>query len=98
MNFVAFAYTNSGGTIPTIIDQTYTKGVPVASNGMFRIADIQSSVGTYHCAVWADMNGDGKVDAGDWFGVATGTGTGSAPCTFVTGIVAHPVSAGFTLP
>ena len=98
VNFVAFAYTNSGGTIPTIIDQTYTKGVPVASNGMFRIADIQSSVGTYHCAVWADMNGDGKVDAGDWFGVATGTGTGSAPCTFVTGIVAHPVSAGFTLP
>jgi subtilisin family serine protease len=98
VNFVAFAYTNSGGTVPTIIDQTYTKGVPVASNGTFRIADILFSAGPYHCAVWADTNGDGKVDAGDWFGVATGTGTGSTPCTFVTGIVAHPVSAGFTLP
>ena len=98
VNFVAFAYTNSGGTVPTIVNVTYTKGVPVASNGTFRIADIQSTTGTYHCAVWADTNGDGKVDAGDWFGVATGTGTGSAPCTSVTGIVAHPVSAGFTLP
>ena len=98
IDFVAFAYTNSGGVFPTIIDQTYPKGVPVASNGTFRIADILSTAGTYHCAVWADMNGDGRVDTGDWFGVATGTGSGSTPCTGVTGIVAHPVTAGFTLP
>jgi hypothetical protein len=98
MNFVAMAYTNSGGTTPAIIDQTYPKGTPVASNGTFRIADILSSAGTYHCAVWADLNGDGKVDVGDWFGVATGTGNGSSPCTGATNIVAHPVGAGFTLP
>jgi len=98
VNFVAFAYTNSGGVFPTIIDETYPNGVPVASDGTFRIADILSTAGTYHCAVWADMNGNGKVDAGDWFGVATGTGSGSTPCTGVTGIVAHPVGAGFTLP
>jgi subtilisin family serine protease len=96
LNFVAFAYTNSGGTRPTIINQTYTKGVTVSSAGNFRIADILAAAGTYHCAVWYDANGDGVVDPGDWFGVAAGTGSGSIPCTGT--IVAHPVSAGFTLP
>jgi subtilisin family serine protease len=98
LNFVAFAYTNSGGTRPTIIDLTYPKGVPLNSDGTFRLGDISASAGTYHCAVWYDANGDGVVDAGDWFGVATGTGTGSTPCSGATNIVAHPVSAGFTLP
>jgi subtilisin family serine protease len=98
MDFVAIAYTNSGGTTPAIADVTFPKGVPVASNGTFRIADVLSSTGTYHCAVWADVNGDGIVDAGDWFGVATGTGSGSAPCSGATNIVAHPVAGGFTLP
>lgn len=100
-NFVAFAYTNSGATnaAPTIIDQTYGKGIPVPHAGTFRIADVLSNAPAYKCAVWADLNGDGKVDAGDWFGVATGSGSGSAPCSGATGIVAHPVtSASFALP
>ena len=67
--------------------------------GTFRIADVLSNAPAYKCAVWADLNGDGKVDAGDWFGVATGSGSGSAPCSGATGIVAHPVtSASFALP
>jgi len=100
LNFVAIAYSNIGNVSnrPTLIDQTYTMGVPVATNGTFRIADILASAGTYRCAVWYDANGDGVVDAGDWFGVAAGTGTGSTPCTGASGIVAHPVGAGFTLP
>jgi subtilisin family serine protease len=102
LNFVAIAYTNFGAltpVAPAIINVTYPKGVPVTSNGLFRIADINSSPAvTYHCAVWADLNGDGKVDAGDWFGVATGSGTGSSPCTGATSITAHPVGANFILP
>ena len=100
-NFVAIAYTNSGAVnaAPAIIDQTYIHGVPIAHDGTFRIADVLSTAGTYKCAVWADLNGDGRVDAGDWFGVATGSGTGSTPCTGVTGIVAHPVTTNsFMLP
>lgn len=100
-NFVAFAYTNSGAknAAPTIIDQTYAQGIPVPHSGAFRIADVLSNAPAYKCAVWADLNGDGKVDAGDWFGVATGSGSGSSPCSGATGIVAHPVTAAsFALP
>jgi subtilisin family serine protease len=97
INFVAIVYNNPGGTRPTIVNQTYPKGVPVASNGTFRLGDIPSGFGTVRCAVWADVNGDGIVDAGDWFGSA-GTSTGFAPCTAASAIVAHPVGAGFTLP
>jgi hypothetical protein len=99
INFVAIAYTNSGAVnaAPAIINQTYPKGVPVTTAGTFRIADVLS--GTYKCAVWADTNGNGKVDAGDWFVAATGSGTGATPCTGVAGLIAHPVtSASFALP
>ncbi len=100
-NFVAFAYTNSGATnaAPAIVDQTYTKGFPVGHDGTFRLADILPAAGAYKCAVWADLNGDGRVDSGDWFGVAAGAGSGSSPCSGATGIVAHPVTTnGFQLP
>jgi subtilisin family serine protease len=100
-NFVAFAYTNSGAinAAPAIIDQTYTKGYAIGHAGTFRLADILPSAATYKCAVWADLNGDGKVDSGDWFGVATGSGTGSTPCSGATGIVAHPITTNsFQLP
>jgi subtilisin family serine protease len=97
-NFVAFAYTNSGGTVPAIVDVTYPHGVPVNADGTFRLADIPTNSGTYHCAVWYDANGDGIVDKGDWFAAATVTGSGSSPCAAVTGLVVHPVQAGFTLP
>jgi subtilisin family serine protease len=101
VNFVAFAYTNSGAVnaSPTIVDQTYPNGIPVPSNGTFRIADVLPTVTSYKCAVWADLNGDGKVDNGDWFGVAAGSGTGTSPCTGALSITAHPVTTNsFALP
>ena len=97
-NFVAFAYTNSGGTVPHIIDTTYTKGVAVSSAGAFRIPDIPANSGPYKIGVWADTNGDGIVDAGDSFG-ASATCPANASCTtLATGITVHPVTAGFVLP
>jgi len=98
-NFVAFAYTNSGGTTPTIIDETYTKGVPVSSSGTFRLPDINPTAGAYKVAVWADVNGDGIVDAGDYFGVGSASCQPTTPCTTsATGITVAPVGSGFTLP
>ena len=98
-NFVAFGYTNSGGTRPTIVDTTFTGGVPLNSDGTFRLPDINPSVGTYQVAVWADTNGDGIVDAGDYFGVGSTACQATSPCTAsATGITVGPVSSGFTLP
>jgi hypothetical protein len=97
INFVAFAYDNSGQTIPHIIDQTFTSGVPVASDGTFRIADVLSTVTSYRIAVWADLNGDGIVDAGDYFGVS-GVCSATSQCTSAQGISAVPVPVAFTLP
>ncbi|MDQ2857788.1 MAG: S8 family serine peptidase [Candidatus Eremiobacteraeota bacterium] len=96
INFVAFAYTPNGTSVPAIIDVTYPKGVPVARGGTFRVADILPTASGYKIGVWADVNGDGIVDAGDYFGTS-GVCTASAPCASATGIVAHPVSSGFTL-
>ena len=98
-NFVAFGYTNSGGTTPTIIDVTYPNGVPVNADGTFRLPDINSSSTSYKIGVWADVNGDGMIDAGDYFGVASGTCSVDTPCTTnATGITVAPVASGFTLP
>jgi len=96
INFVAFAYTPNGTSVPAIIDVSYPKGVPVARGGTFRVADILPNATGYKIGVWADVNGDGQVDAGDFFG-ASGVCNASTPCASAAGIVAHPVSSGFTL-
>jgi hypothetical protein len=97
-NFVAIAYVPSGTNKPNIVDVTYIKGVPVASNGTFRIADIPTSAGSYKIGVWYDANGDGLVDQGDWFGSTASTCSSSASCTSAaTGLTMHPVAAGFAL-
>jgi hypothetical protein len=99
VQFVAFAYDNTGGTTPHILDETYPKGVPVSSTGTFRIADIPgAAAGTYKIAVWADLNGDGVVDAGDYFGVVSATCAATGPCAHANAISAGLVPAGYTLP
>jgi subtilisin family serine protease len=97
-NFVAIAYTNSGGTKPTIANVTYPQGVPVPASGIFRIADVLPALGNYKIGVWNDANGNGIVDAGDWFG-ASGQCTSTTSCTAnATGISVNKVTTGFTLP
>lgn len=99
--FVAFAYTNSGqvNVKPAIANVFYTNGVPVGTNGTFRIADILPSTGTYRIGVWFDANGNGKVDAGDQFGASTLTCSGQAPqCKPGTITVTVVPSGNFTLP
>jgi subtilisin family serine protease len=93
-NFVAFAYVPSGSTTPTIIDADYPTGVPVASDGTFRIVDLPANAPAYKIGVWYDANGDGVVDAGDYFG-RSGTCHVSAPCASAAGIAAAAVTAGF---
>jgi len=94
-NFVAFAYLPNSSNVPNILDVTYQNGVPVASNGTFRVADIPASASGYKIGVWYDANGDGKIDAGDYFGSSATTCSASAPCASAASIVVHPVSAGF---
>lgn len=98
--FVAFAYSNSGAmnAAPTIVDANFTAGVPVAANGTFRIADIPASAPSYRIAVWFDANGDGKVDAGDYF-AASGPCSPSATCASASGLVPTLIPASpFPLP
>jgi serine protease len=99
--FVAFAYTNSGAVnaAPAIANVYYLRGVPVAANGTFRIADIDPSKTTsFRIGVWLDANGDGKVDAGDQFGAAVVTCTATTACHPGT-ITVNPISsANFSLP
>ena len=98
-NFVAFGYTNSGGTVPNIADSTFITGVPVNLDGTFRLPDINPALGTYHIAVWDDVNGNGIVDAGDYFGSASAACQATSPCTAsATGIAVGLVTSGFTLP
>jgi hypothetical protein len=94
-NFVAFAYVPNGTNRLRIVDTTYPSGIPVASGGSFRIADVPASVNAYEIGVWYDANGDGIVDAGDYFG-SSALCTTTAPCPGVAaGIVATPVTTGF---
>ena len=97
--FVAFAYTNVGqnATRPTIADLTYPGGVPVASDGTFRVADQPGTIGAYRIAVWYDANGNGIVDAGDYFGF-TALCAANGPCAGAGAIAVLPVKAGFVLP
>ena len=82
LQFVAFAYTNSGATLPVapaIVDTTYPKGIPVNQDGTFRIADVNpaslaTGVTTYKVGIWVSLAGDGKVHPGDYF-------TASAACS-----------------
>ena len=96
--FIAFAYRNSGGTQPQIIDVTYPTGVHVTSDGTFRIADIPAGAAPYKIAVWADTNGNGVIDAGDSFGVVATNCAQSGPCSGATAVVAKRVASGFVLP
>lgn len=96
--FVAFAYRNSGGTQPQIIDMNFPTGVRVNTDGTFRIADIPAGAAPYKIAVWADANGNGSIDAGDSFGVVAANCAASGPCSGANAINAKRVAAGFTLP
>ncbi len=94
---VAFAYDNSGGTIPHILDVNYPSGVPVDTSGNFRLGDVPVTATVYHVGVWYDANGNGIVDAGDQFGNAASTCSAAQKCT-IGSITMHAVTAGFKLP
>jgi hypothetical protein len=94
---IAFAYTKSNTNQVGIVDATFPAGVPVASNGSFRIADVPAATGTYGVAVWYDANGDGVIDAGDQIGVAATKCSSAAACAIGT-ITMHAVTAGYYLP
>jgi hypothetical protein len=94
---VAFAYSNSGGNKPTILDVNYPGGVPVDSSGNFRIGDVPASAGTYRVGVWYDANANGIIDAGDQFGSAGTSCNAVQKCTIGT-VTMTTVTAGFTLP
>ena len=96
--FVAFAYTNSGGTSPMVVDLDYPHGVPVTSVGTFRVADVPPSVGNFRIAVWYDSNGDGTIDAGDLFGSVQATCSSQANVCGSPQISVARVGSGFTLP
>ena len=96
--FVAFAYTNSGGISPTIANLDYPRGVPVTSNGNFRIADVPPSIGNFKIGVWYDSNGDGAIDAGDLFGSVQTTCSSQANVCGSPRINVARVGSNFTLP
>jgi len=97
--FVAFAYTNSGGISPAVVDLDYPNGVPVSADGSFRIADVPPQpVSNFKIGIWYDSNGDGVIDAGDLFGSVQTT------CSSQTNLCVNPrinvarVGSNFTLP
>lgn len=82
---IAFAYSNSGSNKPVILDYDYPVGVPVASDGTFRIADVRPADATnFKVAVWLDVNGDGFIDQGDYFGAAASSCNVTSGCTLGT--------------
>ncbi len=96
--FVAFAYTNSGGAAPTVVNLDYPRGVPVTSNGLFRVADVPPSIGSFKIGVWYDSNGDGTIDGGDLFGSVQTTCSSQANVCGSPQINVARVGSGFTLP
>jgi len=96
-SFVAIAYTTTAGSNkPNILNQTFTGGVPLALNGSFRLADVLASAPTFKIGLWYDANGDGIVDAGDYFGSA-GPCSATAPCSAAATINVTQVTGGFVL-
>lgn len=90
-DFVAFAYTPSGTASPHIIDVSYPAGVPVSTGGTFRVADVPAGSPSYKIAVWYDANGDGLVDAGDYF-ATSGPCTAASPCASAAKLTAVRVT------
>lgn len=106
IQFVAFAYTNSGAALPVapaIVDAAYPKGVPVNADGTFRIADVSTAalgtgVTAYKIGIWASLSGDGKVHAGDYFTSVT-CSINSSCSTTIANLTANKLAAGqATLP
>jgi subtilisin family serine protease len=96
-SFVAIAYTTTAGSNkPNIQNVTFTGGVPLALNGSFRIADVLASAPTFSIGLWYDANGDGIVDAGDYFGSA-GPCSATSPCSAAAKINVTQVAGGFVL-
>jgi subtilisin family serine protease len=99
MQAIAFAYSNSGQNRPTILDYDYPVGVPVASDGSFRIADVRPADATnFKVGVWLDVNGDGVIDSGDYFGAAASTCNVTSGCALGTIHMALVGSGTFSLP
>jgi subtilisin family serine protease len=97
-NFRAFAYTVAPGSkAPTILDLTYTNGYPVSSSGTFRIDDVPPTATNFKIGVWDDVNGDGIVDAGDYFGSSSTCLSATVSCAGATSITVHPVGSSFVL-
>jgi subtilisin family serine protease len=93
--FRAIAFVPNGSNAPHVLNVDYPRGVPVAANGTFRIADVPASVSSYSIGLWYDANGDGIVDTGDWW-AQSGPCTAGSACS-ASGLIARPVKAGFVL-
>lgn len=105
VQFVAFAYTNTGAALPVapaIVDTTYPNGVPVNQDGTFRIADVNPAslavgVTTYKVGIWVSLVGDGKVHPGDYF-TASATCSVKSSCTgSIAGLTAARLAANATV-
>jgi subtilisin family serine protease len=97
LNFRAIAYTvTKGSNRPNILNATFPAGVPLLASGAFRVADVPAGSPTFEIGLWFDANGDGVVDAGDYFGSA-GPCTAKAPCSAASSIDVTLVGAGFVL-
>jgi hypothetical protein len=94
---VAFAYAAGNTNKPKILDASFPAGIPVNTDGTFRIADVPASTGAYRVAVWYDENGDGYIDAGDQIGVAGAPCLSTSVCSIGT-ISLRAVPAGYYLP
>jgi subtilisin family serine protease len=97
LNFRAIAYTvTHGSNRPNVLNVTFPAGVPVQSDGTFRVADVPPGSPAFRIGLWNDANGDGIVNAGDYFGSA-GPCNASAPCGAAATIDVSLVTPGFVL-
>jgi subtilisin family serine protease len=97
LNFRAIAYTvKAGSNRPNILDVTFPAGVPVGSDGTFRVADVPNTAPSFRIGLWYDANGDGIVNAGDYFG-SVGPCTAKSPCSAAKTIDVAPVKPGYVL-
>jgi hypothetical protein len=94
---IAFAYSTGRTNKPKILDASFPAGVPVNTDGTFRIADVPAGTGAFHVAVWYDANADGVIDAGDQVGVNASACVSTTACT-IGSISLHLVAAGYYLP